>query len=507
MLTFRCESAELFHPSLARTRAAIQVSSSAVQLQRKCAGCEEEERLSRAPLNSRLGFDFATIPIYADTLAGDSTVQRACACATSARVSDQRTGGADERRLEDGLQPKLKVNPPNDRYEQEADSLADTVMRLPEIAVRPAGRTDEASLLQMQRLHPTITRLLQRQPSSALVEEDEAPTEAKLQMRRARPLDVPEPDGAFEAALDMARPGGRGLEPGLRHFMEDRFGLDFAEVRVHTDPHAAALAAQVEAQAFTVGQHVFFGSGYYDPASTAGRTLIAHELVHTLQQSPAGPRRLSPANTAAAPVEAAVQRREAEVFIPEPKPSGTKIHADLLPVIGLANPDLFTEVKIPGATRLYVEPEQAGIADLYKVATGTETTIAVVMDQGTPAYLESDRKLRRGGERFPHQELGAPRGTARRGPKKPGADCPGGAAVCLLNAAPGKILIGDLKPPAIAETILGFGQLTNYGEGITGTSNALNQFIDENPGKVGPDSPKWTPSTRETRFHPRYRPR
>ena len=71
----------------------------------------------------------------------------------------------------------------------------------------------------------------------------------------------------------------------------------------------------------------------------------------------------------------------------------------------------------------------------------------------------------------------------------------------------GEILIGDLKPPAIAETILGFGQLTNYGEGITGTSNALNEFIDENPGKVGPVSPKWTPSTARNSVPSRYRPR
>ena len=262
------------------------------------------------------------------------------------------------------MQPKLKVNPPNDRYEQEADLLADTVMRLPEIAVRPAGRTDEASLLQMRPLHPTITRLLQRQPSSALVEEDEAPIQTKLQMRRARPLDVPEPDGAFEAALDIARPGGRGLEPGLRHFVEDRFGLDFADVRVYTDPRAAALAAQVEAQAFTVGQHVFFGSGTYDPASTAGRTLIAHELVHTLQQSPAGPRpsRLrTPRPLLLRPPCSEERRRSSFLSQSQVAP---RSDADLLPLIGLANPDLFTEVKGPGATRLDVEPEQAGIADL-----------------------------------------------------------------------------------------------------------------------------------------------
>jgi hypothetical protein len=66
--------------------------------------------------------------------------------------------------------------------------------------------------------------------------------------------------------------------------MEPRFGRDFGGVRVHTDPAAAESARAVDAHAYTVGQHIVFDSGKYDPHSGPGRNLLAHELAHTVQQ-------------------------------------------------------------------------------------------------------------------------------------------------------------------------------------------------------------------------------
>jgi hypothetical protein len=66
--------------------------------------------------------------------------------------------------------------------------------------------------------------------------------------------------------------------------MEPRFGHDFSRVRVHTDARANASARAVNALAYTVGQHVVFGSGEYAPRTRAGEHLIAHELAHVLQQ-------------------------------------------------------------------------------------------------------------------------------------------------------------------------------------------------------------------------------
>jgi hypothetical protein len=88
---------------------------------------------------------------------------------------------------------------------------------------------------------------------------------------------------AFEGAL--ARSGaGMPLAPHTRGIMENRFGDRFDDVRVHADSSAAEAAHHVSAHAFTMGRDVYFGAGRYDPHSTGGQKLIAHELTHVLQQ-------------------------------------------------------------------------------------------------------------------------------------------------------------------------------------------------------------------------------
>jgi hypothetical protein len=78
--------------------------------------------------------------------------------------------------------------------------------------------------------------------------------------------------------------GGSALPPGVQGFMEPRFGASFAEVRVHTDEAAAKRSEELDARAFAVGKHIFFGHGQFQPETAAGRELIAHELAHTIQQ-------------------------------------------------------------------------------------------------------------------------------------------------------------------------------------------------------------------------------
>jgi len=67
--------------------------------------------------------------------------------------------------------------------------------------------------------------------------------------------------------------------------MEPRFGHDFTNVRVHSDPSAAESARAVGALAYTVGRDVVFGSGQYAPQVGRGRELLAHELAHVVQQA------------------------------------------------------------------------------------------------------------------------------------------------------------------------------------------------------------------------------
>lgn len=78
--------------------------------------------------------------------------------------------------------------------------------------------------------------------------------------------------------------GGQPLEEPVRTDMEDRLGHSFSDVRVHTGEAAHNSAASVNAHAYTVGPNIVFQRDKYDPASDGGRTMLAHELTHVVQQ-------------------------------------------------------------------------------------------------------------------------------------------------------------------------------------------------------------------------------
>lgn len=84
--------------------------------------------------------------------------------------------------------------------------------------------------------------------------------------------------------LDVVGSGGQALDEGVRTDMEGRLGHDFSGVRVHTGDRADNSARSVSAHAYTVGSDIVFQRGAYDPGSTAGKTLLAHELTHVVQQ-------------------------------------------------------------------------------------------------------------------------------------------------------------------------------------------------------------------------------
>jgi hypothetical protein len=88
-----------------------------------------------------------------------------------------------------------------------------------------------------------------------------------------------------EAAIQQSRGGGRALDGGVQKQMESSFNADFSGVRVHSDANADALNQSLSARAFTTGKDVFFKQGEYNPGSSAGRELLAHELTHVVQQN------------------------------------------------------------------------------------------------------------------------------------------------------------------------------------------------------------------------------
>jgi hypothetical protein len=145
-----------------------------------------------------------------------------------------------------GLQTKLTVNEPGDIYEREADRIADQVM------AAPAHSAINGAPPGSQRFSGQSNGQMAAAPASV----DQA----------------------------LASPG-RPLEPALRQDMEQRFGYDFSRVRVHADGGAANAARAVQARAYTSGRDIVFGSGEYAPATVDGKSLLAHELVHVVQQA------------------------------------------------------------------------------------------------------------------------------------------------------------------------------------------------------------------------------
>jgi hypothetical protein len=108
----------------------------------------------------------------------------------------------------------------------------------------------------------------------------------RVQMAGAKGADV---DETIARAIQSKRGGGATLAEGPKANMEQAMGEDFSDVRVHNDSDADSLSKSVQAKAFTTGQDIFFRSGEYQPGSTDGNKLLAHELTHVVQQRNAPP--------------------------------------------------------------------------------------------------------------------------------------------------------------------------------------------------------------------------
>jgi hypothetical protein len=106
---------------------------------------------------------------------------------------------------------------------------------------------------------------------------------AQLQRQPAAPS--ASPSTVPPIVHDVLRSSGRPLDDHTRAFMESLLGHDFSQVRVHTDARAAASAQIVNARAYTVGTNVVFNEGGFAPDTAGGRSLLAHELTHVVQQA------------------------------------------------------------------------------------------------------------------------------------------------------------------------------------------------------------------------------
>jgi len=177
------------------------------------------------------------------------------------------------------IQAKLRIGQPNDIYEQEADRIAEQIMRMPGpmiqaktscplAMVSPCG---EEEVVQTKPLR--ITPLMQRQT------EQEKAAQAKGNSGQTR-------DGGPELELKISnlRGGGQPLPQSVRSFFEPHFGWDFSGVRVHNDSFAVESARTLNARAYTLGRDIVFGAGRYAPETGEGKKLLTHELTHVVQQ-------------------------------------------------------------------------------------------------------------------------------------------------------------------------------------------------------------------------------
>jgi Domain of unknown function (DUF4157)/Effector protein len=161
------------------------------------------------------------------------------------------------------IQPKLTIGAPGDKYEQEADRVAQQVV---------------------QRLNaPQSTQSEQSVQRETLPEEeDELQMKSRVQRSSNGAMAASED---LESAIAQSRGRGQPLTDTIRQPMEQAFGADFSGVRVHTDNRSEQLNRSIQARAFTTGQDVFFRQGTYQPGNRGGQELIAHELTHVMQQN------------------------------------------------------------------------------------------------------------------------------------------------------------------------------------------------------------------------------
>ncbi len=147
--------------------------------------------------------------------------------------------------------------------------------------------------LQMKPLAAGISRVQRSEistppiPHTFTIRRDSAEEEELIQGKYEHGPEGGEVDPSITTQIQAARGSGRPLDEPVRSSMESGFGADFSNVRVHTGGQADTLNRSLNARAFTTGQDVFFRQGEYNPGSSAGQKLLAHELTHTVQQGAA----------------------------------------------------------------------------------------------------------------------------------------------------------------------------------------------------------------------------
>lgn len=212
------------------------------------------------------------------------------------------------------IQPKLTINQPGDHFEQEADAVADKVTQKNQQTVRPGHNPDnistsffggnlinrsffpgenqevkntsQNSLLRKTEPGVSITTAVPSKPAvsqtdiSVNTEEDNIQKEQKEGFLSSDS----QPSKIFENKLSTTKGNGSPLSKDTRQEMESGIGADFSSVKVHTGENAVQMSTEIGARAFTHQNEIYFNQNQYQPDTSEGKHLLAHELTHTVQQ-------------------------------------------------------------------------------------------------------------------------------------------------------------------------------------------------------------------------------
>ncbi len=165
------------------------------------------------------------------------------------------------------FQAKLSVNEPGDKYEKEADSVANAVVNKP-IGMSPV------------QLKEADQKGIQKKENS--LEEEKKKKIPPVQAKPEGSSNAAPPQVASKIESSSGR--GNPLPPQTLHEMNSSFGVDFSGVNVHDDNEAINMNRQLQSQAFTHGRDIYFNTGKYHPENSEGKLLLAHELTHVVQQ-------------------------------------------------------------------------------------------------------------------------------------------------------------------------------------------------------------------------------
>jgi len=191
------------------------------------------------------------------------------------------------------IQTKLTVGASDDHYEREADNVADRVVNgehFQQSSFFNSGDTVSPKFLHRK---PANTKTAEEEVQtkadakiqrSGLLEESQSEIQQKPFIQRSSETTATVAPASFESGLNTTKGNGSPLPAHVKSGMESGIGADFSNLKIHTGPQASALSNQIGAKAFAHGNDIYFNEGQYEPESTDGQHLLAHELTHTVQQ-------------------------------------------------------------------------------------------------------------------------------------------------------------------------------------------------------------------------------